>query len=223
VLASLEKLLGAERIREAKALAERGAALAELGDLPKARALIDRAIDRSPGVPTRYLFARGALELKEQRLEAVRRTATKILEGALPPGNPDRTEEKAAAFLRGRVHMAEKKPDAAVEELSRAVTLSGYEYGIYRLALADAYFAAGKLPEALAAATQSAAPLDPVAARLDLELDRVRALLTLAEVRKALGRQDESRAAARQFLERWAEADPGLPELGRSRRLAAGY
>jgi tetratricopeptide (TPR) repeat protein/TolB-like protein len=222
VLASLEKPIGEEKIREAKALSERGSALAELGQLPQARRLIGLAIEKSPGVPTRYLFARGNLELKERRLDAVRRTAAKILERALPPEDEDRTEQKAAAFLRGRALLAEERPDPAIEELSRAVTLSGYEYGIYRLALADAYFAAGRLPEALAAATQSAAPLDPVDPRLELELDRIRALLTLAEVRKALGRPDESRAAARQFVERWAGADPGLPELGRSRRLAAG-
>jgi tetratricopeptide (TPR) repeat protein/predicted Ser/Thr protein kinase len=222
VLASLEKPIAEEKIRQAQALSERGAALAELGQLPQARRLIALAIERSPGVPTRYLYARGKLELKEQRFDDVRRTAAKILEGALPPEDPDRTEEKAAASLRGRALLAEGKAEAAVEELSLAVTLSGYEYGIYRLSLADAYLAAGRLPEALAAATQSAAPLDPVEARLDLELDRSRSLLTIAEVRKALGREAEAAAAARQFLELWARADAGLPDVAEARRIAAG-
>ena len=110
----------------------------------------------------------------------------------------------------------------AVEELSQAVTLSGYQYGIYRRALADAYLEAGRLPEALAAATQSAAPLDPVEARLDLELDRMRSLLTLAQARLALGRRKEAESAAREFLDAWARADPGLEDVKRARALAAG-
>jgi hypothetical protein len=95
-------------------------------------------VTRSPGVPTRYLFARGSLELGDRRFDDVRRTAAKILEGALPPGDPDRTEEKAAAYLTGMALLAEKKPDAALEELSRAVSLKGYEYRTYRLGLARA-------------------------------------------------------------------------------------
>ncbi len=221
VLSSLEKPIAEEKIREAQALSERGTALAELGQLPRARVLIGLAIERSPGVPTRYLFARGVLELREGRLDEVRRTAAKILEGALPPENPDRTEQKAAAYLRGRALLAERKAAEAVEELSQAVTLSGYQYGIYRRALADAYLAAGRLPEALAAATQSAAPLDPVDPRLDLELDRMRSLLTLAQARLALGRRAEAESAAREFLNAWAGADPGLPDLDRARALAA--
>jgi tetratricopeptide (TPR) repeat protein/TolB-like protein len=222
VLSSLEKPIAEEKIREAQALSERGTALAELGQLPRARVLIGLAIERSPGVPTRYLFARGVLELRERRLDEVRRTAAKILEGALPPENPDRTEQKAAAYLRGRALLAERKAEEAVEELSQAVTLSGYQYGIYRRALADAYLAAGRFPEALAAATQSVAPLDPVEARLDLELDRMRSLLTLAQARLALGRRAEAKSAARQFLDVWARADPGLEDLNRARALAAG-
>jgi tetratricopeptide (TPR) repeat protein len=219
-LAALEKPIAEEKIREAQALSERGTALAELGQAAQARRLVALAIEKSPGVPTRYLFARGLLELRDGKLDEVRRTAAAILEGALPPEDPDRTEEKAAAYLRGRALLAEKKPEAAIEELSRAVTLSGYEYGIYRLALAEAYLAARRLPEALAAATQSGAPLDPVEPRLDLELDRNRSLLTQAEARKALGRTEESRDPARQFLKLWAAADPNLPDLARARRLA---
>jgi tetratricopeptide (TPR) repeat protein len=219
-LAELEGPIAGEKIREAQALSERGAALAELGEAAQARRLVALAVEKSPGVPTRYLFARGLLELRDGKPDEVRRTASAILEGALPPEDPDRTEEKAAAYLRGRALLDERKADAAVEELSRAVTLSGYEYGIYRLALADAYLAAGRLPEALAAATQSGAPLDPVEPRLDLELDRTRSLLTQAEARLALGRTEEARAAARAFLERWARADPNLPDLARARRLA---
>ncbi len=69
-LADLEPELEAEQVREAMALAVRGNCCAELGDTRAARRLIDRAIDRSPGVPTRYLFARGMLELRLGELDA---------------------------------------------------------------------------------------------------------------------------------------------------------
>ncbi len=76
VLASLEDELEAEQVREAMALAVRGDCLAELGDVRAARRLIDRAIERAPGVPTRYLVTRGFLELRLGDLEAVRATAS---------------------------------------------------------------------------------------------------------------------------------------------------
>ena len=80
--------LRAEKIREASSLALRALSLMESGDWRGARSLIDAAIVRSPGVPTRYLFVRGLLELREGAVTAVRTTAAKILEGALPEGNP---------------------------------------------------------------------------------------------------------------------------------------
>jgi tetratricopeptide (TPR) repeat protein len=118
--------------------------------------------------------------------------------------------------------LSEGKPGEARDELSRAVALSGYEYGIYRLGLARAYLAGAQLPEAMAAARQAAAPLDPVDPRLDLELDRRRALLLLAETQKAMRRPAEAAAAARQLLALWGHADPGWPEAAQTRRLATG-
>ncbi len=172
-------------------------------------------------MPTRYLFARGLLELKERRFDDLRQTTAKIREGALAPEDPDRTEEKAAAYLEGRAFLAQRNAEGALEALSRAVSLSGYEYAIYRRGLAEAYLASKKLPEALSAARQASGPLDPTDLRLDLALDRERALLTLAETQKAMGRASEAAEPARQFLAAWAKADPGLPDTARARKLAA--
>jgi tetratricopeptide (TPR) repeat protein len=222
VLARLEGPISAEKVRESLALSVRGTSLLELGSFSEAQRLIESSIQHSPGVPTRYLFARGLLEISRKKMGEARRTATKILEGALPPENPDRTEEKAAAYLKGMALLSEGKPGEARDELSRAVALSGYEYGIYHLGLARAYLAGAQLPEAMAAARQAAAPLDPVDPRLDLELDRRRALLLLAETQKAMRRPAEAAAAARQLLALWGHADPGWPEAAQTRRLATG-
>ena len=220
VLERVGTLLREENIREAMALAARGVCAVEVGDLRAARRLIAQAIERSPVVPTRYLFARGLLELREKNPVAVRATAAEILKGSLPAGNPDRTEEKAAAYLTGLAWLAEGQPSRAVDDLSRAVTVSGYEYGIYRVGLGRAYLAAGRLPEALAAARQSLAPPGTADIRLDLELDRARAALLLAAVQAKMGQAGEAAAGARAFLGRWGRADPMLPDLGEARSLA---
>ncbi len=175
---------------------------------------------QSPKVPTRYLFARGLLELRERKPAAARETASQILKGALPPDNPDRTEDKAAAFLSGLAWLQEGQAERAIEDLSRSVALSGYEYSISRLALARAYLEAGKLDEAMAAARQAAAPEDPAKPRVDLELDRVRAALLLAEIQAKMGQPSEAKAGARAVLRRWSHADVELSDLSAARRLA---
>jgi tetratricopeptide (TPR) repeat protein len=220
VLSQLERTIAAEKVRESLALSVRGTSQLERGDASGAKRLIATAIERSPGVPTRYLFAQGLLEISTGKTTDARRTAVKILEGALPPENPDRTEEKAAAYLKGMALLSETQPEEARAELERAVALSGYEYGIYRLGLARSYLAAGRLPEAMAAARQAAAPLDPVDPRLDLELDRRRALLLLAETQLAMGRPADAAAAARSLTALWGRAEPGWPDIAQARRLA---
>jgi serine/threonine-protein kinase len=222
VLETAAPLIEAEGVREAMALSVRGTSLMELGELRAARRLIDRALARSPGVPTRYLFARGLLELREGRREAALATADEIGGYALPPDDPDRTEDKAAAFLRGAARLAEGDAAGATDELSRAVALSGHDYAVYRLELARAYLAAGRLPEAMAAARQAAAPGDPGDPRLDLELDRVRAELVLARIEQAMGRVPKAAAHAERFLAAWRGADPGLAELDEAKELAGG-
>jgi serine/threonine-protein kinase len=219
-LAGLRELLAAERVRESLALSVRGTSLLELGEAAAARLLLERAVERSPGPATRYLFARGLLELQERRYGEVEKTAGQIVELALPADNPDRTEEKAAACLRGMRELAMNRPQAAVEELSRAVSLQGNEYVSYRLWLARAYLAAGNLPGALAAAHEAERAPESLKPRLDLELDRVRALLVLAQAQKAMGYPAEASALARRFLDRWQGADPGLPDIVLARRLA---
>ncbi len=222
VLAGLEEIIAGEQIREAMALAVRGTCWMELGDHQAARRLIDLAVERSPGVPTRYLFARGLLELRTGRYAALEETVARILRDVRPEGDPVRTQEKAAAFLRGLRKLEAGRIDDATAELTRAVTLEGYEYALYRLGLARAYLAAGRLREAMAASRQASRDVDLARPRLDLELDRIRALLVLARVQEAFGRREEAAAGAREVLGRWADADPGLPELAETRRLAAG-
>jgi tetratricopeptide (TPR) repeat protein/TolB-like protein/predicted Ser/Thr protein kinase len=224
VLERAEEPIAREQVREAMALAVRGLSLMEAGDSGGARRLIDAAIRRAPaaGAPTRYLFARGLRELKGAKLEEVRRTAEQILEGSRADDGSDRTKEKAAEYLKGMVSLAEGSALAAVDNFSRAVALSGYEYTIYRLGLAHAYYDAGRLTEAMAAARQAAELSNPNEPRLDLELDRARARSLLARIQLKMGLRTEARSTARPLLTLWDDPDPGFKDAAEARRLAAG-
>jgi eukaryotic-like serine/threonine-protein kinase len=219
-LESVESLLRAEKIREALGLSVRGTSLMEVGRYGDAERLIRLAIQRSPGVPTRYLFAKALLELETDRIPDARKTASAIAENALPPSDPDRTEEKAAAYLQGLALVRENRPSEAISTLTAAISLVGYDYAIYRLALAETQLKNGDVLAAFTTARQATASPDPVEPRLDLELDRVRGLLVLSQIRKAMNKQAEAASHARQFLEVWARADPRLPELAVARALA---
>lgn len=218
----LRKEIERERIREALALAVRGLSMMEIGDMQGAARLLERAVERAPAEvpPTLYLFARGVLELRRGRADDARETASEILQNARSGGGPNPRAEKASAYLRGMAFFVEGKLEDAIAELSRAVALQGPEYAIYRLGLARAYLAANRLPEALAAAGQSAAPLDPVDPKLELELDRVRALLLQGEIQLALGLKSGAVESCRRFLDIWSRADSGTPDRLNAERLA---
>ena len=57
--------------------------------------------------------------------------------------------------------------------------------------------------------------------RLDLELDRARAKLLLAEILAEQGEVDESGKIAQEFLTRWQDAAADLPEVIRAKELIA--
>ena len=221
VLERVDALIAAEGVREAMALAVRGSSLMLAGDREAARGLLDRAVARSPGVPTRYLLFRGLLEVEERRFADARRTASEILENALPPEDPDRTENKAAAYLEGLARLGEGDAEGAIDPLTEAVALSGYEYRIYRVDLARAFLAAGQTDQALAAANRAAGSLDPADPRLDLELDREHARLVRARVRLAMGQTEAGIKTAQELLDRWGDADRGAKEPAEAREIAA--
>jgi tetratricopeptide (TPR) repeat protein len=220
-LTRLDALIDAEQIRAAMALSTRAQAHIELAQLETAQRLIDAAIGKSPGVPTRYLFARGLLELAEHDSKAVRSTADEIRSHALAPDDPDRTEDKAAAYLAGMASLLDGDAAAAVSALRRSVTLSGYAYDCYPLGLARALLAAGELDDALETVLHAQSDYDPTEIRLDLELGRVRAILLEAEIRAARGEAAEAARRAQLFLARFAGAPRTRDEIERAERLVS--
>ncbi|HEX9966501.1 MAG TPA: hypothetical protein VGB06_01005, partial [Solirubrobacterales bacterium] len=223
ILSSLQPAIEGEVVREALALSVRGLCALEGNDTATARRLIDLAIRRSPtAVTTRYLFARGLLELRTSAWREVSRTAREIRKMALPAEDPDRTEDKAASYLEGLSLLAQGEAHRAIQLMKDSVDRNGYEYRVYRLGLAKAYLAAGQFERALQSAKETLASRQLIEPRLDLELERVRALLVLAEIEAARGRRDEAAARAREFLRAWQGADRGLSDLSRAQEIAGG-
>ncbi len=224
-LQMLEAELRKEYIREAMALAERATAQAELGRFAEAGRLIDLAIERSPVVPTRYLFARGTVTLMRGDGPGVRAIAAQIRNLPVPSDNPQdaavvrETAIKAATYMEGMADLLSGEAAKSADVLAQAVALPGYQYSIYKLGLARALLAAGKRAEALALARAAAAERDPGDIRLDLELDRSRAVLLEAEILALQGQTSTATARARDFLQRWRGADPGQKDRLRAERL----
>ena len=100
--------------------------------------------------------------------------------------------------------------------------MPGYQYSVYKLGHARALLAAGRHSEALELVRAAATERDPGEIRLDLELDRTRALLLEAEILAAMGKSSEAAAHARAFLQRWSNADLGLKDRARAEKIAAG-
>jgi tetratricopeptide (TPR) repeat protein len=225
-LQELGPLIQKEAIREAMGLAERGVAMAELGRFAEADRLIARAIERSPGAPTRYLFARGSVMLMRGDVAGVRAVAAEIRNQKLPQDSPHdamvvrEANTRAAAYLEGMAELVSGNTSAAARALTRVSELPGYQYSIYRLGLGRALLADGKLAQALEMARAAGTERDAGDIRLDLELDRSRALLLEAEVLSASGQRSAATACARDFLRRWKNDDPAQADRLRAERIA---
>lgn len=175
VLRDVETPVVDEGLREAALLAMIGLLNLDMGETDRARVLIHESIAKSPGVPTRYLFARGQLELDAGDFGQLENTISEIRALALPADDPDRTEDKAADYLRGLAALANGALETAGSALTAAVDADGYEYAIYRLGLARYQRANGDLALAEATAATAMNVRDPNDLRLDLEFDRARA------------------------------------------------
>jgi len=218
-LESFADALSEEHYREAMATSMLALYQLELGREDPAREVANAAIGLSPGVPTRYLFARGLIELETRQYDAVLATAREIEGHALPPDDPDRTEEKAAAYLMGMAFLAQDQFARAGNMLGQAVVKEGYAYAIYELGLARLLMRQGK-PDEATALMEGALDLDFVDPRVDLELDRVRSILLRAEIQQAGGDDRAAKASAEAFLARFDQADPAHPDFLHARSIA---
>lgn len=222
-LTQLESEIQQERIREPMSLSTQAMSYIELGEMNKAEQLIAQAIERNEtSAPTRYLFARGLLELAIKDFDRVAITASEIRSHALPPEDPDQTEDRAAAYLEGVALAAQGNAAAGVSRLREALAIEGYDYAVYELGLAAALETANQLDEALRFAELATQYRNPSELRLDFEFDRTRALLLQAQIHRRLGNEKKSQQLAASFLAKWSKADLPHPLYADARELAGG-
>ncbi|MEM1230700.1 MAG: tetratricopeptide repeat protein, partial [Pseudomonadota bacterium] len=206
------QVLENERSRRALALTEQGLAALRAGDAEAARTLLTAAVEAAPpeGVATRYLFARGLLEVDRREYESLRVTIDKIRSLALPEDDPDQTEAIAALQLEGLALLERGQPPAAVEKFRAAQALEGYQYRLVSTMLAVALEASGAGPQAMAAARTAMSEWPGFLAsepRLDLEIDRRRAADVGARVACTLPDR-QARAMFVAALSRWRQKIP---------------
>ena len=217
-LARLEPELRAEQVQHAMALAHAARYRLELGQISQAVELAERAIGSSPGVPTRYLFTRGLIELARKDNEAALATAREMHQHALPEDNPDRTEEKAAQYLAGVALINLGRGSEAERELRGAIDLEGFEYLPYHLGLARLYLDMRRHQEALEM-VDLALKISPGDPRFDLELDRSKAMLTRGQILFSAGRLSEAKVALERFLEMFRDAPPDHHDVRAAEKL----
>ncbi len=175
ILEAVDEPMRQEGLYTATMLSTLGLLQLDAGNPDRAATLIDSAIAESPGVATRHLFARGIFEIKTGRFEAVEATAAEIRSLALPPDDPDRTEDKAASYLLGLAALGSANPEMAGPLFEDALSLDGYDYALYALGHANYLAATGELQAAADVAGRAVADRDPGDLRLDLEHERAAA------------------------------------------------
>jgi tetratricopeptide (TPR) repeat protein len=220
LITQFSEALKEEQIREAMATSIRAMLRLETGKQAAAKELTESAISLSPGVPTRYLFVRGLIELDLGEYGKVSATAAELVSFALPIEDPDRTEERAAAYLTGMAWLAQGDLTKAETDLHKASELEGYAYRIYDLGLARLLMQKNQTAEALELVHLAVLP-EKDEPRIDLEPERVRAILLSAEIQRQAG---DTRAAARlanEFLSRFNQAPLSHPDGMLAREIIA--
>ncbi len=206
-LRELREEFRAEQILESKALTTEALSLFEIGEKEKAAALIDEAIEKAPGQPVRYLFAKGTIQLRIGQVERVAGTANEILQYARNEEEGYERAEKAADYLNGLVLLAAGQAEQAAELMRRAVEAPGFNYAVYELGLARAYLQMG-LPEQALEQLDRATELrfEGNAVRAEFELERRLAQELRIEILAANGSSAEADERRNEYENAWGDA-----------------
>jgi tetratricopeptide (TPR) repeat protein len=220
-LSDTMELILEEGLRTAMALSQLGSTQLELGNNERARALIDESIEVAPVPATRYLFARGMMDMRLGNLDAADRVVAEIRSLAHHSADFDRNADKAGNYLAGLSALRRGESETAEKLLQAAVDQPGFQYAIYKNGLAALHREMGDLKLAAELAAQASSERDADDLRLDLELERARAQLLHAEILAQIDKPDDARDQAERFIMRWQTAAPDLPEVIRAKRLLA--
>lgn len=205
----LDALREGERSRLAWHWAQKAYAAIEQDDTAEAAGFVTQAIAAlgpQPAIPTRLLFLRARYQLSIADAPGFAQTLDTILAQQLPADNPDRTEERAVAYLKGLDALARQDEAAALDNMQRANNLEGFQYELYRFGLARAQALNGRIEEATRssdlAATERINYLSQQP-RTDLELYRREARELQHDLLQKQGRTAKAADLQAQIRARW--------------------
>lgn len=194
-LAPVEALILDEQVRAGLYWYVLAAGKMDQGDDETAADYLAKGQEAHPaaGVPTRFLHGRGVLDAR--RGNSIDDEIEQLTQFRLPDDNPDRTEDKAILHLRGLAALQNGDASKARAFMEEAVSLYGYEYGVYSIALAQAVFTDGDRRDALAMIEKARGVNESLLSgevRLDLLWHRHRAAHLQAEFHEALGQEQKA-------------------------------
>jgi len=207
-LRELRDVFRAEQILESKALTTEALSLMEIGEREKAAERIEEAIEKAPGQPIRYLFAKGIIQLRAGQVERVAGTANEILQYALPEEDGNERAEKAADYLNGLVLLAAGKTKQAAELMRQAVEAPGFNYAVYELGLARAHLEMGLLDQALEFVERATElRFEGNVVRTEFERERRLAQELRIEILADDGQRAEADALRSEYVNAWGGTD----------------
>ncbi|MDH3587893.1 MAG: tetratricopeptide repeat protein [Gammaproteobacteria bacterium] len=206
VVEGLQTAIANEQVRESMALSLRAENTMQMGQEQKAMQLVAQAVEKSMRAPTRYLFARALMEIQQGATDSARGTIGEIRGHALPPDDPDRTEDKAALYLEGLLALQAGNSELARATIEQAIAMEGYRYAIYKRSLAEALHRSGNTAAAISLAAQASKERDGGDIRLDLERDRALARQLEIRLRRYSGDQTGANKLLRDYQRRWGGA-----------------
>ena len=165
------------------------------------------------------LFRRGAIQARQNDLEAARRTATELRQTV--ESGPAKKRIYYYNALMGLLALKMKEPSQAQDYLQEALAPTSIEGWGYWFSprpefldyLADAYAQVGRWPEAQKAYKEIQSLKYPVVWGPANAVIYVRSFFKLGQVFEREGDKANAATCYRKFLDLWKDADPGLPEV----------
>jgi tetratricopeptide (TPR) repeat protein len=175
-----------------------------MGEMNDVLKFSDRLDEQSDGVPARSAGMRGKALAAVGDLKGARAVAKKLLESEFESGGRARYE---ALQIEAEVALAEHNADTALDILTR-MKLNGIFFGgfvdiRYRTTVARAYRMAGRQQEAA----------DVHEEMLRIYGGHALSHYELGQIYEEMNRPADAKKEYEKFLDMWAEADEGLPQL----------
>lgn len=221
VISQIEGEIESEGFRRALALTFQAETLIDLGQLTRARELLNSAVEKthSSRQPTRPYFYLAILALQEKDHAQFANILEEMRALPIGPDSVTDNDRNAAIHYLTGISLIPDDPILAASTIEIALnTPDHYPYRIYKVGLAEAKFSSGDLDGALAVLAE-VGEINPGTHRFDLEYDRRQKHVLEAEILAANGQKDEAQLHADRFIAAWPNASSDHPVMQRIQKV----